>query len=171
MLASTPRLLLPGTYGLVGSPASPGSRVPSGSPRGRPTHFVHNYILLVLGDLGPPPRFPRDGGGGVSGRLTDEDIMLWERVTQGDQVLPGRHYSKRADGIQVHLSPLLKKPDKAVLPQSTRAKLVHVSRALQGTGLDKRTSTRLRRGQIAIDSRLDLHGLTQAEAKAFLHTV
>jgi DNA-nicking Smr family endonuclease len=110
----------------------------------------------------------RDGKRGVPGRLTDEDIMLWERVTQGDQVLPGRHYSKRADGIQVHLAPLLKKPDKAALAQSTREKLVHVSRALQGTGLDKRTSTRLRRGQLAIDSRLDLHGLTQAEAKAFL---
>ena len=31
-------------------------------------------------------------------------------------------------------------------------------------GVDKRTATRLRRGQLPIQGRLDLHGLTQAEA-------
>jgi len=37
-------------------------------------------------------------------------------------------------------------------------------------GLDKRTAQRLRKGQIKVDARLDLHGLTQAEAhKALNH--
>jgi DNA-nicking Smr family endonuclease len=31
-------------------------------------------------------------------------------------------------------------------------------------GLDKRTAQRLRRGQIPIDGRIDLHGMTRAEA-------
>ena len=34
----------------------------------------------------------------------------------------------------------------------------------RGAGIDKRTAQRLRRGQLAIEARLDLHGLTQAEA-------
>ena len=35
-------------------------------------------------------------------------------------------------------------------------------------GLDKRTAQRLKRGQLAIDGRIDLHGMTQAEAHGAL---
>jgi DNA-nicking Smr family endonuclease len=35
-------------------------------------------------------------------------------------------------------------------------------------GLDRRTEQRLRRGELAIDRRIDLHGLTQAEAHVAL---
>jgi len=35
-------------------------------------------------------------------------------------------------------------------------------------GLDKRTAERLRRGQLAIEARLDLHGMTQDEAHGAL---
>ena len=38
----------------------------------------------------------------------------------------------------------------------------------QGAGVDKRTTQRLKRGQLAIEGRLDLHGLTQAAAHARL---
>jgi DNA-nicking Smr family endonuclease len=33
-----------------------------------------------------------------------------------------------------------------------------------GSGLDRRSAQRLKRGQLAIEARLDLHGMTQAEA-------
>jgi DNA-nicking Smr family endonuclease len=36
--------------------------------------------------------------------------------------------------------------------------------APRAAGIDKATLARLKRGEIAIDARLDLHGLTQAEA-------
>ena len=39
----------------------------------------------------------------------------------------------------------------------------------KAAGVDKRTAQRLRRGQIAIEGRLDLHGLTQAEAHRALN--
>ena len=35
-------------------------------------------------------------------------------------------------------------------------------------GIDRRTATRLRRGELAIDRRLDLHGMTEADAHAAL---
>lgn len=38
-----------------------------------------------------------------------------------------------------------------------------------GSGLDRRTADRLRRGKLTIDARLDLHGLTQSEAHGRLH--
>jgi DNA-nicking Smr family endonuclease len=37
-----------------------------------------------------------------------------------------------------------------------------------GRGLDRRTAERLRRGELPIEARLDLHGLTQEEAHAAL---
>jgi DNA-nicking Smr family endonuclease len=38
----------------------------------------------------------------------------------------------------------------------------------KATGMDARTLTRLRRGQTRIEARIDLHGMTQAEAYAAL---
>jgi DNA-nicking Smr family endonuclease len=39
-----------------------------------------------------------------------------------------------------------------------------------GTGLDRRNAQRLKRGQMAIAARLDLHGMTQAEAHRALRS-
>ena len=39
----------------------------------------------------------------------------------------------------------------------------------RAAGLDRRTQTRMRRGQIDIEARIDLHGLTQVEAHRALH--
>lgn len=38
-----------------------------------------------------------------------------------------------------------------------------------GSGLDKRTAERLRRGKMAVDARIDLHGHVQADAHRALH--
>jgi DNA-nicking Smr family endonuclease len=37
-------------------------------------------------------------------------------------------------------------------------------------GLDRRTDDRLRRGRVSIDGRVDLHGMTQSQAHAALHS-
>ena len=49
-----------------------------------------------------------------------------------------------------------------------RRRLV-TSPGLSGGGLDKRSADRLRRGQMRIEGRLDLHGLTQADAHRAAH--
>ncbi len=109
-----------------------------------------------------------NGKPGIPNKLTEEDIMLWQRVTQGDEVLPGRNYLTNVERSKVDPAALKKGPNKNPHLGSTLSRSDPLSRGLQGGGLDRRTGTRLRRGQIPIDSRLDLHGLTQAEAKAFL---
>jgi DNA-nicking Smr family endonuclease len=38
-----------------------------------------------------------------------------------------------------------------------------------GRGLDRRTAERLKRGEMPIEARLDLHGMTEAEAHTALH--
>ena len=39
---------------------------------------------------------------------------------------------------------------------------------MQRDGIDRRTNDRLRRGQMPVEARLDLHGMTQADAHAAL---
>ncbi|MBB6253471.1 Smr/MutS family protein [Nitrospirillum iridis] len=61
------------------------------------------------------------------------------------------------------MPPLL--PKAAPAPALAHPPLVFGARA----GLDRRTDDRLRRGQMVIDGRLDLHGMTQAEAHGALN--
>lgn len=53
-------------------------------------------------------------------------------------------------------------PPVIVAPPATR------TAAAPNPGIDRRTATRLRRGELAIDRRLDLHGMTEAAAHAAL---
>ncbi|MEE2694641.1 MAG: Smr/MutS family protein [Pseudomonadota bacterium] len=110
----------------------------------------------------------KDGKSGIPGKLTDEDIVLWQRVTQGDHVLPGRDYFTTTQPSTSNELSLPKRVSKKIQLRGARTTIASAGRGLQGSGLDKRTATRLRRGQIPIGSRLDLHGLTQSEAKTFL---
>jgi len=101
--------------------------------------------------------------------LDREERALWQRVTESARPLGGR-----AHAVPLSDRPTGPTPDQdadapgaspAVPPSSgPRARGVMPKPA----GLDRRTEQRLRRGAIAIDARLDLHGLTQARAHAAL---
>lgn len=93
--------------------------------------------------------------------LSAEDAALWRAVTQDMQPLhprrpvavapaaaPVRPAARPVPGPQVRAAPVVAAP----VPSPASA------------GLDRRTANRLRRGRLDIDGRLDLHGLTQAEA-------
>ena len=54
-------------------------------------------------------------------------------------------------------------------PAASVRRRVVTSPGLFGGGLDKRSADRLRRGQMRIEGRLDLHGLTQADAHRAAH--
>lgn len=100
--------------------------------------------------------------------LSGKDVELWREVTQHDNVLPGRGYS--VDG-KVPAAPTKKQTGTGKIAGTTSDnKIPHKDvREIQvGAGLDNRTAQKLRRGQIPIDSRLDLHGLTQSEAHTAL---
>ena len=60
------------------------------------------------------------------------------------------------------------KPPPAVAPPPPCVKVERVRRA-NLAGLDRRNAERLRRGQKTIEGRLDLHGMTQAEAHRALN--
>ena len=106
------------------------------------------------------------------GRLTEEDLKLWRRVTEQLTPLPGRT-----------LPPAEPEPDPAP-PPSVLASEAPVPPARPSTAgqartrpaakltplapIDRRTRQKLVRGTVAIDERIDLHGMTQNEAHAAL---
>ena len=102
-----------------------------------------------------------------SGSLSQEDRALWARITC--DVTP---LTRNRAG-----TPSLGEPkDNADRPQRIKP---HAQRSVEfsiittqkpsyghghAPGLDRRTQMRLRRGQVAVEARLDLHGMSQLEA-------
>lgn len=98
------------------------------------------------------------------------DRDLWRRAVA--DVLPLPRRGERAAPARAAavvpaaepVAPALPRPEPRPQPQR-RASLLGSGAAVD---VDARTVERLKRGRIAIDGRLDLHGLTQAEAHAAL---
>ena len=139
----------------------------------------------------PPPRKPP----GVGSRAVSRDeSAFWRQVMDDVEPLPGggdaNDVPAPETGPEIHAPDVAGKKPKppARPPRPTPAPALppasppepspgHAKepelRHGEAPGLEKRTKTRMRRGQMDIEATLDLHGLTQAEAHralgAFLH--
>lgn len=101
----------------------------------------------------------RDGSGGG-------DAALWTHVTRTVAPLRRRRSLQPATPAA---APAPQKPARPARPRpATRAPAPSApAPALApgaAAGLDRRTATRLRRGQLAVEGRLDLHGMTRDQA-------
>ena len=96
--------------------------------------------------------------------LSDDERVLWSTVTRSIAPLKGRKAAKdAADAATIEARP--KSKPVATAPVATAAP----QRAPPPLApMDRRTKQRLARGTTEIGGRLDLHGLTQAEAHAAL---
>jgi DNA-nicking Smr family endonuclease len=108
---------------------------------------------------------------------TPDEIALWRHVTR--DVVPA-HSSARDEEAAADPAHSVAAPTPPVEPArprpvaaapAARTRLMRASQRLDPGGpvdLDRRTWQRLRRGQYPVDARLDLHGMTQAEAHSAL---
>ena len=96
----------------------------------------------------------------------DDDDRLWRQITEGVAPLKG----KRGPRLQAKTAPPRPSPPRRIAQAATSATSPPPPPLVvgRGAGIDKRTVQRLRRGQLAIEATLDLHGLTQAKAHARL---
>jgi DNA-nicking Smr family endonuclease len=97
------------------------------------------------------------------------DAALWRRVTETIKPLKSRRRpaaKPKQPSASPPADPIAAKP-RAPVRQPSAAKPL-LPELAPGVGIDKRTAQRLARGQLAIEARLDLHGLTQSEAHARL---
>jgi DNA-nicking Smr family endonuclease len=100
-------------------------------------------------------------------RLRAEDAALWQRATRHVAPLPGR-------GLPDDPAPSPDRRHPAGPPRNAgespavptkRAPVAPAPSPLDAlAGVDRATAERLKRGRRAIEARLDLHGMTQAEA-------
>jgi DNA-nicking Smr family endonuclease len=101
--------------------------------------------------------------------VSDADARLWEALTREVKPLTGRELPPQA-APKKHEPAAAPKP-KPPPPSSPLPRVpVPLPTAAKATapGIDKASATRLKRGQMAIDARLDLHGMTQDEAHRVL---
>lgn len=89
-------------------------------------------------------------------QLKDEDRSIWRAAMRG--VKPLQRMS--ANTSETAPQPVSARPS---IPSSA-ARSTIAERAAAPGGIDRRTLTRLKRGELTIDARLDLHGLTQEAA-------
>lgn len=112
---------------------------------------------------------------------SDEDDHLWSRVTAGVTPLKSRNrvvVGDMPEKVRIEeKAPKKKKKRPSASLQSLKAGASVNPAATPGmppveignsAGVDKRTAERLRRGKMALDGTLDLHGMTQARAHSAL---
>jgi DNA-nicking Smr family endonuclease len=105
----------------------------------------------------------RPSNDGRSRLLSPDEIELWTRVTADVRPAPGRDRRRAL----IEAAPRAPEPRAAPTPQSPKEKTS--SRPVPPIAdIDHRTRTKLRRGRLEVDAKLDLHGLRQAEAQRAL---
>ena len=94
----------------------------------------------------------------------ETDAELWARVARSAKPL---HKSRRAAAIQAP-KPRPKPAAKGAAPIAKPAPKAPPKPApiVRGEALDRQTARRLERGALAVEARLDLHGMRQKEAHA-----
>lgn len=110
-------------------------------------------------------------------RLTDEDRKLWERVTRDVKPLaPPTEASvpaMKAASEAGSPTPAAAETTPAVEaslpgPAPVKPSAAPKSRPRPSGAIDRRTLRKIARGTMAIDARIDLHGMTEAEAHGAL---
>jgi DNA-nicking Smr family endonuclease len=112
--------------------------------------------------MSPKPRPPAEASAGES-----PDGALWRRLTEGVKPLKGRKAKPPPPAPAAKQQPAAPAPPRPRAP-AKRAPAPPPLESGVTAGIDRRTAARFRRGQLAIDARLDLHGLRQDAAYAAL---
>ena len=101
------------------------------------------------------------------GRQKDEsDAELWERVARSAKPLRKPRRLPAAPLAKPRAKPAAKQPAPAAKPA---AKLLPKPAPVpRGEALDRQTARKLERGHVAVEAKLDLHGMRQREAHAAL---
>src|SRR5215470_7245035 len=92
-----------------------------------------------------------------------EDRALWRRTMRDVTPLapaPARRAPEGSDLPQTEADP----PRHRGATPAKRAAALPLLAPGDSSGVDRRTAARFRRGQLAMEARLDLHGMTQEEA-------
>ena len=103
---------------------------------------------------------------GKRGHESESDAELWARVAGSARPLHKRPTVRKVDLPKPAPKPEAKEPPPAV--KATLKPTPKPAPTVRGEALDRGTARKLARGHLAVESRLDLHGMRQREAHAAL---
>jgi DNA-nicking Smr family endonuclease len=105
--------------------------------------------------------------------LSSEDRILWGKVARSTRALPGK-----LDALTEFEEAFAEKPEAQKSPEPKKAKAAQPSEGIALTiGRDKETrhhplerpvKRKIAKGRLALEARIDLHGMIQSEAHGFL---
>jgi DNA-nicking Smr family endonuclease len=96
----------------------------------------------------------------------ETDAELWARVARSARPLRKESVVPRATAPKSRAKPPAKEPTARAKPAAKP--VVKPAPAARGEALDRQTARRLERGRVAVEARLDLHGMRQRDAHAAL---
>lgn len=97
--------------------------------------------------------------------LTEDDLVVWRRVARTAKPLPGRALAGDPEAGAAPAPPpaAVRAPGKGLSPVAAAPSAKRPAAPPEISG-----EKRVRRGKLEIDSSIDLHGMTQAQARAAL---
>lgn len=108
---------------------------------------------------------PAAGKGGGPGGDAPDDLAVWQYVTRNIRPLQKKTAAKQpATKISIGSLATTRTPAPASRHSPAKPSPVRPSTL----GFDRSTETKLRKGRLEIEGRIDLHGMTQGEAHAAL---
>jgi DNA-nicking Smr family endonuclease len=99
--------------------------------------------------------------------LAPDEIELWTKVTADVRPSPGRSRRRAPEAASATSEKPAEPPRRKAAPKA-ETKPPAPQQTPAPADLDHRTRTKLRRGRIEVEAKLDLHGLRQAEAQSAL---
>jgi DNA-nicking Smr family endonuclease len=102
---------------------------------------------------------------GKRGQTPDNDAELWARVAKSARPLGKRTAAPTLEPARPALRPSVKEGQ---LPRQPVPKPPKPAPVARGEALDRQTARQLERGRLAVEARLDLHGMRQRDAHAAL---
>jgi DNA-nicking Smr family endonuclease len=106
-------------------------------------------------------------------KLSHEDRIIWARVARTIQAYPGRAVEEddwflKEDPVSQGISAKSERPDHGPPSRPASASRPEIPAKPKHHPIEKPVVRKLARGRLPIDGRIDLHGLTQAEAHNLL---
>lgn len=105
--------------------------------------------------------------------LTSEDRILWGKVARSTRALPGRldalteFEAVFAEKVEEQKAPL-PEPKKTVKPAEDIALTAGRGKEIRHHPLERPVKRKIAKGHLALEARIDLHGMIQSEAHGFL---
>ena len=105
-------------------------------------------------------------------KLNPDERILWGKVARSTRPMPGRDADIKA--LEAEIEAMIAETEKAAAPAKPSAETLPAGTAQRPASgrhhpLERPVKRKIAKGRLPLEARIDLHGMVQSEAHAFLH--